>query len=790
ASDAVNKGQLDVLATNISKNVTNVTDGNGHSINIADQVVNKNINNVNDNSLFLTYNKSGQTVTDQATIGDTIQSMNRNGIKYAHTNGDLSKINGFTNDSSAGGIYSTAIGVNAIVDATADNAVALGVNTKADSKAISSVVIGNKSKVSGASSVAIGDEATASGMQSISIGTGNTVSGNHAGALGDPSTVSGDNSYSVGNNNNVSTNNTFAIGNNIAQTMDGSVVLGTGSASRTAGGIIGYTPTTIASGDKQAVLATTSTTGSVAVGDATNGVYRQITGVAAGTQDSDAVNLSQLKSVNNKVDTSANSIVSIIGGNSKVNTDGSITAPSYNISGQTQTTISGALNALNTAVQEANTTGKPINVDSVTAGNTVVGKNGISMSDNAGNTSSMTASNVVLKDSNGNATTTTASGMTVVNNTTGTNAKYNADSTVYTAKDGSSTYVGTNGLNFKDSSGNSTGPSVSKNGIDAGGTAITNVAAGKNATDAVNKGQLDSAVSSVNTTVSNLSNASVQYDKNADGSVNKGKITLGGGSTGTTITNVADGAIQQGSKDAVNGGQVAAVRDNLQNQITTNSNSISNIQNTVSDLSSGKSGIVQQADNNSDISIGKASGGTKVTVSGTSGNRQVTGVANGAVSSTSSDAMNGSQLYTSNSNVASYLGGGATVGSDGQVTAPSYTLSDGKTYHDVGSAVSSVDGRVSNLESAFVQTGEQINRLRNQTNAGIAGAMAVGNLPQPSEAGMSMVSAGLGGYRGEGAVSVGVSAITDSNKYIWKFGASADTRSNVSGAVSVGYQWK
>jgi autotransporter adhesin len=55
---------------------------------------------------------------------------------------------------------------------------------------------------------------------------------------------------------------------------------------------------------------------------------------------------------------------------------------------------------------------------------------------------------------------------------------------------------------------------------------------------------------------------------------------------------------------------------------------------------------------------------------------------------------------------------------------------------------------------------------------------------------MSMMSAGLSGYRGETAVAVGISAISDSNKIIWKMGASADSRSNIGGAVSVGYQWK
>ncbi|SDB91166.1 YadA-like family protein, partial [Acinetobacter boissieri] len=135
------------------------------------------------------------------------------------------------------------------------------------------------------------------------------------------------------------------------------------------------------------------------------------------------------------------------------------------------------------------------------------------------------------------------------------------------------------------------------------------------------------------------------------------------------------------------------------------------------------------------------------------------------------------------------------VQADGTVSQPSYSVG-GSSYNNVGGAISAVDGkltgldgRVGNLESAFAQTNQQMNKLRNETNAGIAGAMAVGNLPQPTEAGKSMVSAGISGYRGEGAVAVGVSAITDSNKYVWKMGATADTRSNISGAMSVGYQW-
>jgi hypothetical protein len=295
ASDAVNKGQLD-SATKVK---IRGADGEEITINIADQVVNNNLNteNPDPDSLFLTYDVEGQGVTDHLTIGQTVQKMNTEGVKFAHTNaasteGDL----GVTNDSSAGGANSTAIGVNAIVMEGADNTVALGRNTLATQTATDSVVIGAGSQVSGQSAVAIGKGSQANGNQSIAIGTGNIVNGNNSGAFGDPTIIDGANSYSVGNNNNITSNDTFVLGNSVTQTVEGSVVLGTGSAATTGAGVAGY-----GANNDAAIAATTSTTGAVAIGNVSEGVYRQITGVAAGAADSDAVNVSQLRGVENRL---------------------------------------------------------------------------------------------------------------------------------------------------------------------------------------------------------------------------------------------------------------------------------------------------------------------------------------------------------------------------------------------------------------------------------------------------------------------------------------------------------
>jgi trimeric autotransporter adhesin len=92
-------------------------------------------------------------------------------------------------------------------------------------------------------------------------------------------------------------------------------------------------------------------------------------------------------------------------------------------------------------------------------------------------------------------------------------------------------------------------------------------------------------------------------------------------------------------------------------------------------------------------------------MAGTTGNRVVTGVAAGAVSAASIDAVNGSQLYANAASTAAALGGGSTVNADGTVSAPSYSVG-GTTVNNVGAAITNIDGRVTQNTSdiASLQT--------------------------------------------------------------------------------------
>lgn len=372
ASDAVNKGQLDsAISANITDVVVKDENGADITVNVTEQVVNTNLNNSNSNSLFLTYDVAGQEVTDRLTIGQTVQKMNTEGVKFAHTNGVALPAPGVsTNDSSAGAENSTAIGVNAIVEADAKSTIALGHDTLAKDTATNSVVIGFGSQVSGTSSIAIGNSSQANGnqsiamgngsqangIQSIAIGTGNIVNGNNSGAFGDPNTINGNDSYAVGNNNTVNSNDTFVLGNNVTAAVNGSVVLGTGSTATTGSGVAGY-----GSVGNAAILATTSTAGAVAVGNGTN-IFRQITGVAAGTQDSDAVNVSQLKAINTSL-TNANQALS----NAAVQYDNPENKGQITLGGVNGTTITNVK-----AGAVSSTSSEAINGAQLNAANTIV----------------------------------------------------------------------------------------------------------------------------------------------------------------------------------------------------------------------------------------------------------------------------------------------------------------------------------------------------------------------------------------------------------------------------------
>ncbi|MDM0020069.1 YadA-like family protein [Variovorax sp. J22R187] len=181
----------------------------------------------------------------------------------------------------------------------------------------------------------------------------------------------------------------------------------------------------------------------------------------------------------------------------------------------------------------------------------------------------------------------------------------------------------------------------------------------------------------------------------ADGKLSAPSYSVGG----STVNNVGDAVTNLDGRVTVN---KSAIDDNK-----------SAIDGITDDLANGTVGLVQQDATSRDITVAKDTDGAKVDFTGTAGARVLEGVADGAIDATSQQAVNGSQLHGVSSSVANALGGGSTVGADGKVSAPSYSVG-GSTVNNVGDAVTNLDGRVT-------QNSTEIDNLSNNLNSGSIG---------------------------------------------------------------------
>ena len=265
-------------------------------------------------------------------VGHKSSASGKNGVAVG-TNGTTAELGGVAVGQAAKSnkFYSVAMGMN--VTADGDNSVALGGNANANSEG--TIAIGSygstPTKATGNRALAIGSATTANGLESIAIGSRVNSTSQH--------------SIAIGTRANASAVKSVAIGPDSSVTVDGGIALGRDSVANVIGGVTnkGYNPNTnrtdIYSGLTGNVL--TSTTGAVSIGNGTT-VTRQLTGLAAGTRDTDAVNVAQLKSVNlafsGNVNTGnvniANSTLGLKGDNTYITT--SANGQNLTISGKTQ----------------------------------------------------------------------------------------------------------------------------------------------------------------------------------------------------------------------------------------------------------------------------------------------------------------------------------------------------------------------------------------------------------------------------------------------------------------------
>ena len=461
---------------------------------------------------------SGQNAT---AIGHSNKAEGLNAVAIGESN--TSKVEdtitmGTSNNANTGG--GIAIGQNNLADATAnggrnagstqiaigrdnraarEDTIAIGREAKAENDL--SVAIGNRTEATANAAIAIGTngapsngntyKTTASGFAAVAIGMQANSSGTASTAVGGKSSATANGASALGQASEASAASATALGKEAKASVADGVALGSNSKATVDKGVEGYNPADSRTNTYAGLAgnAKTSTLAAVSVGDGANAT-RQITGLAAGKADTDAVNVAQLKNVNLKyAGNSGNGDVLLKDGTLNVKGEGLISTSADADGIKVKLTEGGPITN-NNGKAVAPTTNGVATTDNVAKAINESGWNVVS-SNNGG---SVTGTQASKKVSPGD-TVTLSAGKNIVLDQTDKQFTYSLNKDVDLTNGGSLT-IGDTKIN-NDGMTITGGPSVTKTGINAGNKKITNVAAGTDDTDAVNVKQLKSAKTEV-----------------------------------------------------------------------------------------------------------------------------------------------------------------------------------------------------------------------------------------------------------------------------------------------------
>ncbi|EHW5738236.1 YadA-like family protein [Escherichia coli] len=613
-------------------------------------------------------------------------------------------------DSLAFGRLSAANAANAIAmgaeSKAAENATAVGTNAEANG--LNSIALGSGSIADVDNTIALGNQSQAVAAGAIAIGQGNKADGANAIALGNGSITGGVNAIALGQGSYAGLENGTAIGAQASAQGKNSVALGAGS------------------------VATDADT--VSVGNTT--AQRQIVNMAAGdisTTSTDAINGSQLYAI-------SKSVADNLGGGATVNAQGVVTSPNYRLKSGIFGTVGDALTGLDNNTLQWDSLKKAYSAahgTDTTSTITNVKDGAISdTSKDAVNGSQLKTTNDNVATNTANITTNTNSINTLTDsvgdlkddallwNGTAFSAAHGTEATskITNVKDGDLTAGSTDAVNgsqlkttndnvatnttnitnLTDSVGDLKDDALLWNGTAfsaAHGTdatsKITNVKDGDltaGSTDAVNGSQLKTTndavaanTTNIATNTTNITNLTDAVDSLGDDSLlwnaTAGAFSAAHGTEATSkITNVKDGDLTAGSTDAVNGSQLKTTNDAVAantTNIATNTTNITNLTDAVDSLGD-------------DSLLWNATAGAFSAAHGTEATSKITNLLAGTVSSDSTDAINGSQLYGLADSFTSYLGGGADISDAGVLTGPTYTIG-GTDYNNVGDALAAIN---------------------------------------------------------------------------------------------------
>lgn len=688
--------------------------------------------------------------------------------------------------------------------ATGDRSIALGVVSKATGG--SSVALGDSSRAYGHWSTAVGPIAVAKGYSATAVGEMAHADGSASSALGHSSNASGSSSIAIGDQANAKARNTVAIGSNSTSSAADAMSFGSGSnASGMSSIAIGER--TKAEGYDSVAMGTNSkaseTNSAAILGNATG-----ISSIAIGGNA-----------------TAANSVA--LGSDSTNTHEDSVALGSSS---------AGAKNVFNDAATKLESfnddaSSKTINYNGTSSYKTIIDFDfGDSFTKESTGAVSVGDGSLVRQIQNVGAGRITAESNDAVNGSQLYQAYYNAGfniknngketsrinthgkvnfvngkNTEVVVKDGENAADIT--VNLKDditvnnvtAKNVTVGPvTINKDGINAGDKKITNVSNGTisaDSKDAVNGSQLYAAKNELNTNITKAA-AAAKTEVKAGTNV---EVTSETGANNQTIYTVnakdTSASVEAGS-DAITvtvGGETTK-KDGL---------SVTTVTNYKVDLSQKTKDEIKNAAGRGFNVTASASEGTVVnevteeTVQSTATkmdkltldagkNIKLTHKKGKVLSVAVSDTPTFKNVTTKGD-----LNVGGTVHAHGGLDVHNNRIVNVADPKDPTDAVNKryVDNAVKNINNNINRLDNKIDHVDRKLRAGIAGATAISFLQRPNEAGKSLVSVGVGGYRNENAIAVGYGRNSDNNKISIKVGASINSRSDVNWGGSIGYQW-
>ena len=662
--------------------------------------------------------------------------------------------------SRAYGHWSTAVGPIAV--AKGYSATAVGEMAHADGSASSA--LGHSSNASGSSSIAIGDQANAKAVNTVAIGSNSTSSAADAMSFGTQSNASGMSSIAIGDSTKAEGYNSVAMGRNSkASETNSAAILGnaTGISSIAIGG-----NATAANSVALGSDSTNTHEDSVALGSSSAGAKNVFNDAATKLESFD--DGANSKTINYNGTSSYKTIIDFDFGDSftKESTgavsvgDGSLVRQIQNVgAGRITAESNDAVNGsqlyqayYNAGFNIKNNGKETSRINTHGKVNFVNGKN----------------TEVVVKD--------------------GENA---ADITVNLKDD-----ITVNNVTAKNVT---VGPvTINKDGINAGDKKITNVSNGTisaNSKDAVNGSQLYAAKNELNTNITKAA-AAAKTEVKAGTNVEVSSKTGANNQTIYTVNAKDTSASVEAGSDAITvtvGGETTK-KDGL---------SVTTVTNYKVDLSQKTKDEIKNAAGRGFNVTASASEGTVVnevteeTVQSTATkmdkltldagkNIKLTHKKGKVLSVAVSDTPTFKNVTTTGD-----INVGGKVHAHGGLDVHNNRIVNVADPKDPTDAVNKryVDNAVKNINNNINRLDNKIDHVDRRLRAGIAGATAISFLQRPNEAGKSLISVGVGGYRNENALAVGYGRNSDNNKISIKVGASINSRSDVNWGGSIGYQW-